>query len=125
MARIVVNIKKNLNDYSYGYSTIGNDNVIWSDSNILNINASGEFYILVKNKRTLAIERKKKIYILCLNDEAICNINAYPFVNVSSCKINTYPAIKVSSDNTVCKVNVYPIKSITVCNINNYIIKVN
>ena len=123
MARVVVNLKKNVAEYSYGYTTLDNDNVTWSDSNIININASGEFYIYVKNKRTGLVERKQRIYILCLGDTPICNINILPFKNMSSCSVSVLPIIKMSPDNVICSINVAPIRNVTICNIEHKIIK--
>jgi hypothetical protein len=123
MARVVVKIRKNISEYSYGYTTVNNDNITWSDSNIIDINASGEFFIYLKNKRTGLVEKKQKIFIMCLGDVPICNINIAPFVNTSICPITVSPVFKLSSNLTVCNINIAPIRNIRVCNIEHKIIK--
>lgn len=121
MARVVLKIKNHINNYRFGFAPKGDNNILWQESNILNINNSGNFTVYVKDLNN-NIVKQKNIYILCLNDEAICNLNIYPIQSINECIINIIPVFKLDGGNEICNVDIYPVKNISICNIETYTI---
>lgn len=124
MARIVLKIKEHLPNYRFGYSLKEDiSNITWQESNILEINNSGNFTVYVKDISG-NIKARKNIYIMCLDDESICNINTYPIFAINSCNISVLPIVKTSSVSEVCSINIYPSINISICTITTYINKI-